>query len=45
MPKNSKVGRCVSKVKRKGMGKGSAIAVCQKSTGQSYRTGRKSKKK
>ena len=42
MPKNSKVGRCVSKVS-KGKGKVSAIKICQKSTGQSYKTGRKSK--
>ena len=42
MPKNSKVGRCVTKVQRKGRSKVSAIRICQKQTGQSYKTGRKS---
>jgi len=40
MPKNSKVGRCVEQVS-KSKSKGSAIAICQKSTGQSYKTGKK----
>ena len=44
MPKNSKVGRCVTKVTPK-KGKVSAIKICQKSTGQSYKTGKKSKKR
>jgi len=44
MPKNSKVARCVKKVKRQGKSKVSAIKICQKSTGQSYKTGRKAKK-
>lgn len=44
MPKNSKVGRCVRKVGRK-KSKVSAIKICQKSTGQSYKTGRKSRRK
>ncbi len=44
MPKGTKVARCVEKVKRKG----SAVnpyATCQKATGQSYRTGKKIRKK
>lgn len=45
MPKNSKVGRCVRKVTRSGKAKGNAIAICQKSTGLSYRTGKKQKGK
>lgn len=45
MPKRSKVGRCVSKVQKSGKSKVSAIKICQKKTGQSYKTGRKSKKK
>lgn len=45
MPKNSKVGRCVTKLTKKGKSKGSAIAICQKSTKQSYKTGKKTKKK
>lgn len=44
MPKNSKVGRCVRKLTPK-KGKVSAIRICQKSTGQSYETGKKVKKK
>lgn len=44
MPKNSKVGRCVRKV-GKTRPKGNAIAICQASTGQSYKTGKKAKKK
>ena len=45
MPKNTKVGRCVSKVMKKGKSKVSAIRICQKATGQSYKTGKKVKKK
>lgn len=45
MPKNSKVGMCVRKVQRSGKSKVSAIRICQKSTGQSYNTGKKIKKK
>jgi len=45
MPKGTKVYRCVQKVKKSGKSKPSAIRICQKSTGQSYKTGRKSKKK
>jgi hypothetical protein len=43
MPRGSRVGRCVSKVS-KTKGKVSAIKICQKGTGQSYKTGKKSKK-
>lgn len=45
MPKGSKVKRCVRKVVKSGKGKGAAIAICQASTGLSYKTGRKPKKK
>jgi hypothetical protein len=45
MPKGSKVHRCTQKVKKTGKSKGSAIRICQKSTGQAYKTGRKSKSK
>ena len=41
MPKNTKVGRCVTKVMKTGKKKGVAIAICQKSTGKSYKTGKK----
>ena len=44
MPKGTRVHRCVEKVKSKG----SAVnpyAACQKSTGQSYATGKPLKKK
>ena len=44
MPKNTKVGRCVSKVKRT-KPIGSAIAICQKSTGMNYQTGKKKRKR
>lgn len=45
MPKGTKVHRCVQKVKnRKGGKKVNAYAVCQKSTGQSYKTGKRLKK-
>lgn len=44
MPKRGKVARCVKRVS-KSKGKGAAIAICQASTGLSYRTGRKPKKK
>lgn len=47
MPKGTRVARCKSKVmrKNKSMGVGNAIAICQKSTGQSYATGKSLKKK
>lgn len=39
MPKNTKVHRCVEKVKAKGKGV-NPYAVCQASTKQSYATGK-----
>lgn len=42
MPKDSKVGRCVSRV-QKTRGKVAAIRICQKSTGKSYKTGKRKK--
>lgn len=44
MPKNTRVHRCVEKVKARG-GKANAYAVCQAATGQSYATGKKLRKK
>lgn len=44
MPKGTKVERCYTKLKGK-MGKGSAAAICQKSTGQSLKTGKAPKSK
>ena len=44
MPKGTKVEKCYTKLKGK-KGKGSAAAICQKSTGQSLATGKKIKKK
>ena len=44
MPKGTKVHRCVQKVKAKG-GNVNPYAVCQESTGQSYKTGKPLKKK
>ena len=45
MPKGNKVHRCVQHVMDDGKEKGSAIAICQSSTGLSYATGKKPKKK
>jgi hypothetical protein len=42
MPKNTRVHRCYSKLKSKG--KARAARICQSSTKQSLRTGRKTKK-
>ena len=39
MPKDTRVYRCVQKIKDT-YGYGSAIAICQKSTKQSYQTGK-----
>ncbi len=39
-PKNTRVFRCVQKVKKK-LEIGASIAICQSSTNQSYRTGKK----
>lgn len=44
MPKGTKVARCVKKVKAKKNGV-NPYAVCQAATGQSYATGKKTKKK
>lgn len=40
MPKNTKVAKCVEKVKRTGHGK-NPYAICQADTHQSYATGKK----
>jgi uncharacterized protein YoaH (UPF0181 family) len=45
MPKGTRVHKCSDKLMRKGMKKGSAIAICQKSTKQSFKTGKKLRKK
>ena len=45
MPKGTRVHRCVTKVMGRGHAKPNAIRICQKSTKQSYKTGRVSKKK
>ena len=44
MPKETRVYRCVQKLKTK-YGYGSAIAICQTSTKQSYQTGKPLKKR
>lgn len=45
MPKGTKVADCVARMMAAGHVKASAIRICQASTGQSYRTGKKSKKR
>ena len=45
MPKNSKVYNCVQDLMAQGYAKPNAIRICQKSTGLSYATGKKPKKK
>lgn len=45
MPKGTKVHRCYKKMRKKGASKGKAARVCQKSTGQSLKTGKKPKSK
>ena len=40
MPQNTKVWRCVEKLKKKYKYKG-AIAICQSTTKQNYKTGKK----
>lgn len=46
MPKGTKVARCVEDVQqRQHKQKGNAIAICQKSTGLSYATGKPPKGK
>ena len=44
MPKGTKVSDCVQRLKSQGKSEGQAIAICQASTGQSYKTGKKTKK-
>lgn len=44
MPKGTKVESCFKKLKGK-HGKGRAAAICQSSTGQSLKTGKKIKRK
>lgn len=44
MPKGTRVERCYTKLKKK-RGKASAARICQASTGQSLKTGRKPKRK
>lgn len=44
MPKGTEVEKCYQKLKGK-MGMGKAAATCQKSTGQSLKTGKKLKKR
>jgi len=43
MPKGTRVEKCYEKLKES-RGKGSAAAICQKSTGQSLSTGKSLKK-
>ena len=45
MPKNTRVKRCVDKLKKKYGNTGKTYAICQKSTKQSYRTGKSLKRK
>ena len=45
MPEGTKVAKCVKNVQKQGKEKGSAIAICQKSTGLSYATGKPPKSK
>lgn len=44
MPKGTKVHKCVQQLKAQGKSESTAIAICQKSTGQSYQTGKPLKK-
>ena len=45
MPKGTKVERCYTKLKGKGHSKGSAAAICQKSTGLALATGKPPKRR
>lgn len=45
MPKGTKVERCYTKLRKKGASKGKAARICQSSTGQSLKTGKKLKDK
>ena len=44
MPQNTRVYRCVQRLKKK-YGYGGAIGICQKATKQSYMTGKSLRKK
>lgn len=44
MPKGTKIHRCVQSVMAQGKEKPNAIRICQSATGQSYMTGRTSKR-
>jgi len=44
MPLNTRVGRCVTKLKKK-YGYGPAIGICQRSTKQNYMTGKSTRKR
>ena len=44
MPLNTRVGRCVTRLKKK-YGYGPAIGICQKSTKQNYMTGKSMRKR
>lgn len=41
MPKGTKVHRCYESVKAKGASAGKAARICQSSTGQSLKTGKR----
>ena len=45
MPEGTRIHRCVDMLVGKGMSKGRAIAICQKSTNQSFATGKTLRKK
>lgn len=45
MPKGTRVERCYTKLRKQGKSKGSSARICQASTHQSLKTGRKPKKK
>jgi len=45
MPKGTKVERCYTKLRRRGMSKASAARICQASTGLSLKTGKPPKSK
>lgn len=45
MPKGTKVHHCYDKNRAKGMPTDKAIKVCQAATGQSLKTGKKSRRK
>ena len=45
MPKGTRVHRCYDKLVKSGKSKGSAAAICQKSTKQSLKTGKRLTKK